>query len=222
MRIVSCFAGNLSILIGPLVVERSPGESCAEGGENKGVAFVETISEVPQGQRNRCAGRIAEFFDVDQDLFIRKTHALPGRCDNAQVGLMGNEIGDVVGRQLVALHDLYRYVGHVAYGIFEDGFTVLIDEVHVFVDGFVGCGMERTAGSLIEVVVTDAVYVKKGILKAERRVVGRFDQKGYGSIAEQRAGVAIGVVGDARHPFAAYEDRLFGASRLDERGYGIE
>ena len=63
--------------------------------------------------------------------------ALGGGLDDALVGLVGDEAGEVGAGDAVALEDLLGGLGHLADGELVDGLAVLVDEVLPLVDGLV-------------------------------------------------------------------------------------
>ena len=67
-----------------------------------------------------------------------------------------------------------------------------MDDVHIFVDGFVRGRIQRAAAGHIQIIAAGAVDVvrNRGCL----RLAGGFEQDGAGAVAEEDAGGAIFVV----------------------------
>ena len=130
---------------------------------------------------------------------------------------MGYQIADVLGGQMVALHHLLRYVGHVRYGCLENGWPVLGDRVPVVAHGFFGSGIARAACFHIEVLFARTVRMEDRIDDAVTLFVG-FQQYGRCAVAENRTSVAVLVIDDRGHLVGADDDYFFGIARFDELG----
>ena len=144
-------------------------------------------------------------------------HAACRSVDDAQVGLMGNQITDVVRGKVVALHDLHRYVGHLRNGGLEYGVSVPHDRVPVVLHGLDRSRIARTAGLHVKLQLARAVRTQDLVQHAVTLRIG-FQQHGCGTVAEDRTGRTVGIVDDGRHLVGADHDNLLARSRLDELG----
>jgi len=118
------------------------------------------------------------------------------RCvDDTQVGLVRYQVADIVGGQVVTLHDLDRCIGHVRYGGFENGLSFLIDIVPAFVYRIVCRGIGGAAGFHVQVLRAGCVRMQDRV-EDTCTVSRRFEQYGCGAVTEDRAGRAVGVVDD--------------------------
>src|SRR6516225_6587527 len=110
---------------------------------------------------------------------------------------MGDEASQIRAGDSVALQQPDRRLGHLAHGEFIDGLPVLVDVVHLGVDGLVGWRIEAAAPLEIERYSAGAVDFADKVDDAELAFGGRLDQYSAPAVAEQNTGGAIGVVGHA-------------------------
>ena len=176
-------------------VHRPPGETGTEGGQNEFVAGFEGVFEIVETDRNGGTRGVAVVLNVDENFFHRETGFLSNGFDDAEICLMGNEIGDVVGCQIVAFHDIERRAQHVGNGMFVDSAAFLIDIVPVVVDGFVRSGIGRAAAFHHEVGQTRTVDVEDTVNDTDTFFLGRLKKDSTRAVAKKRTGSAVFVVG---------------------------
>ena len=116
-------------VVGPLEVGRAPREAAAEGREDEVVAGAEFVLPVVEAEREGSGGRVAVALDVDHHLVAVDAHPVRRRVDDAEVGLVRDEVADVVAGEPVALHHLGRDIGHAADGELEHLPALLIEVV---------------------------------------------------------------------------------------------
>ena len=156
--------------------------------------------------------------DVDDDLLHGDFEAGGHGLDDAYVGLVGHDVGDVLARESVALADLGGEVTHVGDGELVDGAPLLVYVVHTVVNGEVGGRAHAASGLHAEEGQALAVGAQYAVAPSEVFGCG-FDEHGCGSVAEQGAGGAVGVVDDAGHLLgAAHDDALVASALYHRRG----
>ena len=176
---------------------------------------------VVERERNRGGRGVAEPLEVDDDLRRVDPEAVGGGGDDPAVGLVRHEQGDVVGGQVVPLHDDAADLLRLAHGELEDGLAVLFHEVQPLLHRLAAwpacrlppAGMWRNCPPLPSI-----SWAKSRIASA-----GSFagaDDDGAGAVAEQHARRAVGVVDDARHHVGADDERVVVAAGGDELAGG--
>src|SRR5581483_1478127 len=114
-------------------------ESGTNGRQQHQVAFLQLafVAGSVHRQRDGSGGGVAVAVDVDDHAFGTKAEAVGGRSDNASVGLMWDEGGNVGAFEAVSLKKLFADLGLLANCNFEDRLPVLVDVVHLLIDGLV-------------------------------------------------------------------------------------
>ena len=74
------------------------------------------------------------------------------------------------------------------------------------------------AGQVVQQFPAVAVGVDAGVQHAARRIVAALQHGSAGSVSEQNAAAAIGVVGDAAERLGSDHQNVFVPARFDERG----
>src|SRR6202012_4502683 len=121
----------MSLLKLPAEEGGADGEACADGGEEDEVALFEAVllESGVHGERDGAGGGVAVAVDVEDDALHGHAEAVRGGFDDALVGLVRDEAGEVGAKDVVALKDSLGGFGHLADSEFVDGLTVLRDEV---------------------------------------------------------------------------------------------
>ena len=112
---------------------------------------------------------------------------------------MGNEGIDVAAFQAVASEDFFAKLGLLADGELEHRLAVLMNVVHPLLDRFLGGGMKASAARHVERATARAIHLVDEIDQAFGIIFRGLQDDGAGSIAEDHAGGAVGVVDDRRH-----------------------
>ena len=105
---------------------------------------------------------------------------------------------------------------HFADGEFVDGLAVLMDVVHLLVDGFVGGRMQAASAGHEQGAGAGAVDFVMEVDHAVLAVGGGFEEDCAGAVAEEHAGGAVGVVDDGGHGVRADDEDFFLGAGLDE------
>ena len=110
-----------------------PGHTPAEPGQEEMVALVHPPlgQGVVQGQRDGGRGRVAVAVDDRDGPLLGDAQPLAHRLDDAQVGLVGHEQGDVVGAEAGVGHGLLGGFDDRADGLAEDLLAVHGEEAAV-------------------------------------------------------------------------------------------
>ena len=95
------WAGTLEV---PDHIERAPSETCAEGGEYQTVALLDAVAALVETQGYRSGRRVALFLNVHKHLVVVDAQTCAHGLDDAEVGLMRAEPGDVLDGEIVFLH----------------------------------------------------------------------------------------------------------------------
>src|SRR6185312_2715623 len=150
-----------------------------------------------------------------------------GRVDDPLVGLVRDEPGDVICRQVIAFHQLRADIGHPFDGKLEDSLAFLVDVVFLCRHGFVGRGVPGTASFHMQMGAAAAVAPEDAVQYAVPFVI-RFEQDAAGAVAEDDTGGAVAIVHDTAHFVATDDHHLFkapafdvhraGRQRIDETG----
>ena len=88
-----------------------------------------------QTQRYRGCTCIAIVLYVYNEFFTGNIETLGYSLDNAKVGLMGYEVVYVFDGEVVAAHNIVRWLYHIGNGVLENEATILINVVLILVDG---------------------------------------------------------------------------------------
>ena len=125
--------------------------------------------------------------------------AIGGRGNDALVGLVRNEAAKIRAGHAIALQQLARGLRHLAHGKLVDRLSILVDVVHLLVDGLVasadsGC---RRPCRFSETPPDPSISCTKSI-NADLAFFRGLNQHRAAAIAKQNARSAVGVVGHAR------------------------
>ena len=129
---------------------------------------------------------------------------------------------DVVVGEVVAAHHLQHVVAHVGHGIAEHGASLLIEVVQTVVHREVAGRTDASTGLHVKEGKTLAVGAQERVLIAYALLLGSLQQHGSGSIAEEHAGLAVGVVDERRHLVSTDDDDLLVAAALNHRRSNVE
>src|SRR5918999_1877790 len=163
----------------------APREPSTERGQHDDVAVVQAPGRDGIGKRERYGGcrRVADARDVRHQFLCRKPEPLSDRAQDPRVCLMSNEQIDVVGRYSGGKQDLAYRRRHTF-----DGALVDLSALHMDHAGL-GWNVEELRSSPV-------------CVKSEGTDVGptlhELHNCGACTIAEQRAGLGIALVGDPR------------------------
>ena len=214
MKNERCVRKTLLAVVAPLHVSRTPSEAGAESREDDVVTLLKLLLVVPEGER-KCAGRgVAVALNVEHHLVHREIEARSHGFDDAHVGLVGQNPGDVVAVQSVALGHERASVAHVSHCEAIDRATLLVELVHLVIDGEIRGRASRTAGLHAEEGHALAVGAEVAVFPSEI-FGGGFDEHSTCTVTKDRTSGAVGVIDDARHLVGADYDDLFVASALD-------
>ena len=129
---------------------------------------------------------------------------------------MSDEASEIVAGDAVALEQGLGGLDHFAHGKFVHGLAVLMDVVHLLVDGVVRGRMEAATGRHHERTAAGAIDFVMEIDHAQFALRSGLDEDCAGAVAEEDAGGAVGVVDDGRHGVGADDEDFFVLARLDE------
>jgi len=78
-----------------------PGQATAEGDHDEGLAVGNLASAVQfvKAEPDRARARVAVAINVDEDLLARQVQLLDGALDDARIGLVADDLADVVHRE---------------------------------------------------------------------------------------------------------------------------
>ena len=147
------------------------------------VALVDAavVERVDEGQRDRGRRRVAGVVQHRRGALHRDAEALAGGLDDADVGLVGNDQRDVVGRDAGVRHRLLTRVDHDAHGPAEH-----LSPVHLQVAA--DLGVEEALGGAVGVEVPPEELAG---------AVHPLEHDGARAVGEEDGGVAVLPVGDA-------------------------
>jgi hypothetical protein len=150
-------------------------ESRANGGEQHQVALLQSLffQRRLHCQRDRACRGVAIAIDVDDDLLERQAQAFGGSRDDPPIGLMGDEAIYVVAGQAMFGQDFFRHLGHFFDRVLEDILSVLVDDVHFLVHGFVRRRMQAAASGHVQKLPAHALDLSHMINDAGLAVCGR-------------------------------------------------
>src|SRR5688572_19156015 len=79
-----------------------PGESAAKRDEDDVVAALDSagLPKLIEAQSDRAGGAVAKPINIHIDPVVAQAHALLGGIDDSNVGLVANELADLIGRQV--------------------------------------------------------------------------------------------------------------------------
>ena len=116
---------SLSLSVGlPAEDGAGPGEAAAEGDEEDDVAAFDAALAVGfvEGDGDGGGGGVAVFVDIDEGFFFGEAEAVGDGGDDAGVGLVGDDHGDVGLGEAGHFEGLLAGLTHAGDGVFE-GFT---------------------------------------------------------------------------------------------------
>lgn len=89
------------------------------------VSAVESAAAMGFVERdgNRCGRCIAVMVKIDKNLFIGNSKPIGNGIDDAEVGLVGNDAGDVLWLQSRTRDNRLGGIFHARDGVFEDFFA---------------------------------------------------------------------------------------------------
>src|SRR6185437_9137156 len=111
---------------------------------------------------------------------------------------------------------------HFAHGELVDGLPILVDEVHLLVDGLVGRRAEAAACGQVEAYAAGAVDLVHVIDHADLAFFAGLDEHGSAAVAEEDAGGAVGVVGHAGVGVGAADQDHLVRTAFDHLDAGLE
>ena len=201
-------------VVAPLHVGCAPSEAGPERGENNVVTLLELLLIVPKGEGKRAGRGITVALNVEHHLVHRQIEARSHGFDDAHVGLVGQHPRDAVAVESVALGHEGASVAHVGHREAIDRATLLMELVHLVVDGEIRGRASRTAGLHTEEGHALTVGAEVAVFPTEV-FGGGLNEHGTGAVTEDGAGGAIGVIDDARHLVGADYDHFLVATALN-------
>ena len=91
-------------------------ETGSESSQYQVVTLLQLWFILPKGQRNGCRTGISEMLDIEHHLLHGQLQALGNGLDNTDIGLMGDDITDIVFRQTVMLCYQGTIIAHIGHG----------------------------------------------------------------------------------------------------------
>ena len=136
--------GHPRFLEFPLEKGGSYGEAGAYAGQEDQVSLFQAalVEGGLHGEGDGGGGGVAVTVDVDDDAAFIHAETLGGGQNDALVGLVRDEAGEVFAGDAVAGEDGLGGFGHLAHGKLVDCRAVLVDVVLLGGDGLCGCGMQ--------------------------------------------------------------------------------
>ena len=130
---------------------------------------------------------------------------------------MGDQIPNIVPREVIALHNFYSYVRHALDRDFKDRLSILMEVVHLPVHRVVGSRIKTTAPQHTQRLPTSTIYIQFGIYETIPLIV-RFQQHTSRSITKEHTCLSIRVVRDAAHLVRTYHQYLCCPTTLNQSG----
>ena len=208
-------------LEGPLQKRGATGESGSDRREQEGV----TLFQLPftdgchHREWNGARRGISVAIDVDDDLIKWHLQALSGRHDDSAIRLVRDEAIDISASLAILSEDTLGHLRHLLDGVFEYLLSVLMDDVHILLDGLGRGRIQRTATRHVEVFAAHAFDLMNVIEDAE--IFAFFcglEQNGSGAITEDDAGVAILVIDHRRVDVGTDDKNFLVNTAFDELG----
>src|ERR1700756_2725102 len=121
----------------PAQERRSRSKPSPHRRDQQHVAFLQFafVNRSPQSNGYRPRRRVPEAIDIDDDFFQRHSQPVGRRGDNPAIRLMRDEAIHILPRELIALQDPLRHLRHLLHRILEDVFPILMDVMHLLIDG---------------------------------------------------------------------------------------
>lgn len=199
-----------------------PGQACAEGYHDDGVAFFDfsRLHGLVEGDGDRGRRGVAGLIDIDEDFFAGETQMAARGVDDALVDLMRDNHGYIVDGKVALLHGVFDERLHFGNGEFVDFASLHFDVVVAVFEGGGGGWFFGAAAGDKEQRPTFAVGGEFGILDPAIGFVNGREHYRTGSISEEDATAAIFVIGEPRDGFGADDKDIFIDTRFDELGCG--
>ncbi len=128
---------------------------------------------------------------------------------------MRNEPSDIIGCEVVALHDLIGDISHPLHRTLEHGLTFLIDIVFAVLNAFNCRGLERPSSWLVKEVLSLTVHAKNMIDNAIGIVCSVFKQNCTATVTEEHTRCTVFEVEDGAHLITAKDQTTFHCARLN-------
>src|SRR5215212_4140081 len=183
---------SLSIALDPVQV-RSPGQPETETNRDDEPTRLEAAVDVRIRERDARRRSVPETVQIHHDPILRYLH-LASRClYYACIGLVRDDVLDIVEGDCVTSEELLHHLGQDADGELEDLAAVLVELVIV---AGVACAAQRSHPAVGS---EDVVYEAGGVFAA-------VEEYGAGAVAEEDSGRAILLVDDGAHGVGAYKE----------------
>jgi hypothetical protein len=125
-------------LEGPLQERCTTGKACSDRREQNGIALLQFSFGNGRHHRqgNGSCRSVSVAIDVDDDFLERHLQALGGRHDDSAIRLVGDEAIDIGSGLAILLENAFGHLRHFLDGVLEDLRSILMDDVHVLLNGF--------------------------------------------------------------------------------------
>src|SRR5208282_3777170 len=137
---------------------------------------------------------------------------------------MRDEGINLAALNVVAFENLFAEQRHLPHRELEDRSSILVNEMHLLVDGIVTGWIQASAAWHVQRLATRSVDFVQKVDETDGVVFGGLEQDRACSIAKDDAGGAVGVVDDRRH-YVCSDDEHFlvgsGRNELRSRLQGI-
>ncbi len=201
----------------PLDGGGGPGEACAEGDHDDFVAtfdFSFAVGFIERDGDGRSGG-VAVFVKIDEDAVVGDGEAVSDGIDDAEIGLVRDDEGDVLGAKLGAFDDGVGRVLHAGDGVFKNLASRHRESGEAFTDIFWGGGTSGSATGDIEDAGLFSVGADVGGDDLAFAFLGGTENCGARAIAEKDASGAICPIDEGGEFFCSDDKGISKGSALD-------
>lgn len=169
-----------------------------------------------EGQRDAGGGGIADAIDLDGNARWVELHILGDGMENAGIGLMQDELRDLIKRSIGVVENIADGIFDGADGPFENSAAIHMEELSTLCDEFGGEGSATTTSGDAEGIASTS-FCAEGVgeetiwlLRIVAGWIGGDDEDRPGPVTEE--GIGLGVLGiyAMGHDFAADDERFLG------------
>lgn len=196
----------------------APGQAGTESAKQEEVAFADgtTRDKVVESERDAGGGGIADAIDLDGDAVWVELHIIGDGLEDASIGLMQDELGDLFERSIGVVENIADGIFDGSDGPLENGAAIHMQELGTLFDEFRREGSATTTSGDAEGIASTS-FCAEGV--GEETIwlvwivegwVGGDDEYSPCSITEE--GIGFGVLGvhAMGHDFAADDERFLG------------
>src|SRR5690606_2884497 len=135
--------------------------------------------------------------------------------DDAFVGLMRYQPGDVVSSEVVSLHNLGTDIGHVGHGKLKHGRTLLIGEMFSRCKRLGTGRLAASSGLHMQIGSAGSIGLQDRVLDS-KFFSGWLEQNRSCTVTKENAGGSVLIVHDCGHLIRTDYDYLFVCASLDK------